>query len=108
MTEQEFHNIRQAFYIDEEIVWISQGLSHKEYFNSINCPNFIETKVRGYIINDSLSLYKGSDFSIPNDSEIETALLLFNKFDISIIKLGCIIGKAGDIWEPIKILKKEK
>ena len=82
LKEKEFHNLRKAFYIDESIIWIPQGKSHKEYFDSINHSDYIETKVRGYILNDTLSLYKGSDFSIPSKKEVENIVSLFSSFNI--------------------------
>ena len=111
LKEKEFHNLRKAFYIDKSIVWIPQGKSHKEYFDSINHSDFIETKVRGYILNDTLSLYKGSDFSIPPKKEVENIVSLFASFNIKQINLGCNIGNIGEVWKPkeiIKLLKEEK
>ena len=46
MTEEEkFHDKRKAFYIDahNHIVFIKEGQSHKEYFDEIGHPEFIES-----------------------------------------------------------------
>lgn len=105
--EQKFHNERKAFYIDSgEIVWINKGLSHKEYFKSINHPEYINRRIRGYVLNDHILFYIGEEFRIPN-IDMKSLYLLSKTIQVetgNLIKwigLGCIEGEVGEEWKPM-------
>ena len=66
--EKDFHRIREAFYIDEDfksVIWINTEMGHEEYFCWIQHPEYIEEKVRGYVLNNHIVLYIGKDFRVP-------------------------------------------
>lgn len=116
MTEQEFHSIRNPFYLDPNTSKIVfplpeyENSSHIEWFKNIRIS--INNIVRGYYYKcssggDYVMLY-WKDFEIPNIN-IEVVTYIFDYFpNINWIGLGCHKGKIGEIWEPKLIINKNK
>ena len=102
--EEKFHGKRKAFYIDvhDRIIFIKEGQSHKEYFNEIGHPEFMESSVRGYLLGNHMMFYKGENFEIPLSLTIEEILQYVYSIKIPIkwVGLGCNIGKVGEEWPP--------
>lgn len=109
--EKEFHNSRIAFYIDnEELIYIPQGYGHSEYFDEIGHPEYIDTKVRGYIKDDWVMCYIGKDFSYPCiDDRVfiykHIMPMLQKEKGVSKLGLGCKKGEIGEQWMPLVHLK---
>lgn len=100
-----FHNKRTAFYVDsnKSIIYLKQGQSHSEYFKEIGHPEYINFVLRGYILNDHVLFYRGTNFDIPRSLTIKTIIELVSSIDKTSIKwvgLGCIIGEVGEEWLP--------
>lgn len=114
MTEQEFHNKREAFFIEFNgtITFINKGMSHEEYFKMVHHPEYIDEIIRGYLLEDHIILYVGKNFGIPMYINMEGISKLLNNdkirgYNIKWIGLGCIKGEIGEEWEPqIKILPR--
>ena len=109
-TEQQFHNERKAFFCFNEITFIKRGLSYEEYIIKHYSDNeyivnfFLEMFPRGYIKDNILHLYQGINFRVPKN--IPCGVLdLIEKFDIKSIHLGCVVGKPGETWLPLQIIK---
>lgn len=109
--EKEFHNSRTAFYIDnEEIIYIPDGYGHSDYFEEIGHPEYIDTKVRGYIKDDLVMCYIGKDFSLPCiDDRVfiykSIMPMLQKEKGVSKLGLGCEKGEIGEQWIPLVHLR---
>lgn len=101
--EKNFHKNRTMFYLDEKSNVIFpekayENLSHREWFCKIGINYDITT--RGYRLEDSVHLYVGVNFAIPRMSTVDLYYLL-SYFMVDKIKLGCEVGKVGEVWKPI-------
>ena len=113
MTEQEFHKKRIGLVFTKYNYYNIGNLSHKEWIDTHN--NKIttikkldfENIVRGYLLNDILHLYIGSNFEAPLEIPV-TVLTFISRFKVKAIYLGCIKDEIGKIWQPIKIIKLNK
>lgn len=108
MTEQEFHEKRTAFYVEDgyehKVVILPSGKSHKEAlgwrYDAVE-----EYCVRGYVKDRVLMLYQGENFEIPTaDYDLEKILRTLNitKSQLDYIGLGCKVGEVGEQWEPLE------
>lgn len=104
--ENEFHNNRTPFYIDNETLLIKMASNkykdwtHVKWFNEINYP-FLHT-IRGYFIEgeDPHIIIYWNDFEIPN-ANFSLLSYLFEYFPtIKWIGVGCNKGKVGEEWKP--------
>lgn len=101
--EAAFHKKRTMFYLDKVGLPVFpeseyENLSHSEWFNKVDIN--IDTTIRGYVGDDYIHLYIGEYFSVPEISSIQLRFLI-TYFTVNKIKLGCKVGKVGEIWESI-------
>lgn len=116
MNIEEFHKLRQPFYIDGDTLNVKfptsqkyRDCSHAEWFSDIGYP-YCHT-IRGYYMETEepyLMIY-WNDFEIPNVT-ILLVPYLFEYFPkVKWIGLGCDKGNIGEIWNPkLKIIKNDK
>ena len=104
MTEQEFHNQRDAFAIfDDRLNWCPKGLSHYDWLvkgGLISEYIFNTELIRGYVDNTGIYFYQG-DFTT-NDYVETVAKSWLSMFDSDLpAYCGVIKGEVGERWKPM-------
>ena len=106
--EQEFHDNRLAFYIENgyehELKVLPKGLSHKQAL-SWRYEAVEKYYVRGYLKDRHLMLYQGENFEVPTEEyDFEKIFrdLNITKSQLDYIGLGCKVGEIGEEWEPLE------
>lgn len=112
MTEAEFLQLRQPFWLEGENLFVSMpSNSDRNDVHSHLCKKYgygWMFALRGYWIpNSHIQLYIG-DYETPNMS-IMVIQYLFSYFkDIKYIGLGCNKGKPGEIWDAKVYIPRNK
>ena len=106
-AEQAFHNSRTTFAIIDDTLMIGHvGLSHADWLiGKLKIDNETFDKViRGYYDDTGIYFYQGEFKTSP---EVEEAALKYaDIIDMkAVVYCGCVIGKVGERWKPIKQLR---
>jgi len=108
MTEQEFHSARQMFFVKDGTVLVAPKgypYTHFEWiastFGTEAAHDWIENRVRGYVHNERLVAYTGTDFSHRlNQKDVLAAVNFFEKTEeIKEVGFGAVKGTTQP-WEP--------